>query len=136
MAAESPASITYGYTIVYVPNVTAALDFYGEAFGLERKFVHDSEMYAELDTGATKLAFADEKFAPTVGAFSPNRRETQPPGFEIAFVVADVQASFRRAVDAGASELAAPEQKPWGQIVAYVRDLNGVLVELCTAVRR
>jgi lactoylglutathione lyase len=26
----------------------------------------------------------------------------------------------------------APTKKPWGQTVAYVRDLDGHLVELCT----
>jgi hypothetical protein len=26
-----------------------------------------------------------------------------------------------------------PVSKPWGQTVAYVRDLDGFLVELCTA---
>ena len=26
-----------------------------------------------------------------------------------------------------------PHAKPWGQVVAYVRDLNGFLVELCSA---
>ena len=25
-----------------------------------------------------------------------------------------------------------PEAKPWGQVVGYLRDLNGVIVELCT----
>jgi len=27
-----------------------------------------------------------------------------------------------------------PVAKPWGQVVSYVRDVNGFLVELCTAV--
>ena len=33
---------------------------------------------------------------------------------------------------AGATAEAAPETKPWGQTVAYVRDNRGFLVELCT----
>jgi len=43
-----------------------------------------------------------------------------------------VAAAYRRAVDAGAVSVVAPDARPWGQVVAYVRDLNGVLVELCT----
>ncbi|WP_353954881.1 hypothetical protein [uncultured Methylobacterium sp.] len=35
---------------------------------------------------------------------------------------------------AGALPVAAPMTKPWGQTVAYVRDGDGVLVELCSAV--
>ena len=37
-----------------------------------------------------------------------------------------------RAVEAGARELSGPKQKPWGQTVSYVRDPNGVLIELCS----
>ena len=48
----------------------------------------------------------------------------------------DVPAAHARAVEAGARELAGPKQKPWGQTVSYVRDPNGVLIELCTPVAR
>ena len=37
-----------------------------------------------------------------------------------------------RALKAGAASVTPPETKPWGQTVAYVRDNNGFLVELCT----
>ena len=47
-----------GYTIVYVPDVAASLTFFENAFGLKRKFLHDSGTYGELDTGATTLSFA------------------------------------------------------------------------------
>ena len=42
-------------------------------------------------------------------------------------------AAYARAVEAGAAPLAEPAVKPWGQTVAYVRDPDGVLVELGTA---
>lgn len=44
-----------GYTIVYVPDVAASLAFFEQAFGIERRFLHESGMYGELDTGATTL---------------------------------------------------------------------------------
>ena len=31
-----------------------------------------------------------------------------------------------------AHELAAPQQRPWGQVVSYVRCPDGTLVELCS----
>ena len=31
-----------GYTLVYVADVAATVDFYEHAFGLARRFVHDS----------------------------------------------------------------------------------------------
>jgi hypothetical protein len=30
----------------------------------------------------------------------------------------------------------APETKPWGQIVAYVRDNNGCIVEICSPIEK
>ncbi len=35
----------YGYTIIYVPSVEEALEFYNRAFGFDVKFVHESETY-------------------------------------------------------------------------------------------
>jgi len=52
----------------------------------------------------------------------------------VAFACDDVAAAFEHAVAAGATAVAEPTQKPWGQTVAYVRDGDGVIVELCTPV--
>lgn len=124
-----------GYVILYVPDVEAALDFHERAFGLARRFVHDSGAYAELDTGATVLAFASEELAASHGFdYRPNRPQDSPSGMEIALVTDDVAVAYDRALAAGAAAVRAPETKPWGQIVAYVRDINGCLVELCTPV--
>ena len=127
------SELKLGYFIVYVPNVVATVEFYERAFGLSRRFVHESGMYAELETGATALAFAEENFTPTHGQFAPNRPTTKPAGAEIGFVAADVDAAYQRALAAGAVSVLAPVTKPWGQIVAYVRDRDGFLVELCSA---
>jgi lactoylglutathione lyase len=35
---------------------------------------------------------------------------------------------------AGATRYVNPIDKPWGQTVAYVRDANGILIELATPV--
>ena len=122
------------YVILYVPDVPAAVTFYEAAFGLKRRFVHESGTYAELETGATALAFADEAIPPFAGAFTPHRADTPPAGAEVALVFADVASAYARALAAGATPLAAPALKTWGQTVSYVRDLNGVLVEICSAV--
>lgn len=124
-----------GYVILYVPDVAASVAFYGRAFGLEPRFVHESGQYAELETGGTTLAFAEEGFvAQTCPGFRVNRTTEAPAGFEIGLIAQDVPSAFARAVAAGAIPVAEPVTKPWGQTVAYVRDGDGVLVELCTAV--
>ena len=118
-----------GYTILYVPDPTASAAFYEAAFGLAVRFVHESG-YAELETGATTLAFASHELARSNGVtFSPGRA-----AMEVALVTADVSAALGRAIHAGAELVASPKQKPWGQTVAYVRDNAGFLVELCTPV--
>jgi catechol 2,3-dioxygenase-like lactoylglutathione lyase family enzyme len=125
-----------GYTIVYVPDVAASLAFFERAFGLQRKFLHESGTYGELDTGATTLSFAahalgDMNFA---GGHVHADTSAQPLGFEIALVTDDVPAAHTRALASGAREMASPVAKPWGQVVSYLRCPDGVLVELCTPV--
>lgn len=121
-----------GYVIVYVDDVAATVAFYKKAFGLSDRFVHESGQYAEMATGQTRLAFANEDFASTAGTFHLNRLKEKAAGAEIGLVSDDVAASFKRAVKAGAKEVAAPTEKPWGQTVSYVRDCNGFLVEICS----
>lgn len=125
----------FGYVILYVPDVSAAVSFYEQAFGLTCRFVHESGEYAEMKTEATVLAFASERMAEGNGVtIRPNRLETYAPAVEVVFVTESVLEAFNRAVKSGAEAVKPPEEKPWGQSVSYVRDLNGVLVELCTPI--
>lgn len=125
-----------GYTIVYVADVAATVAFYETAFGLARRFIHDSGTYAEMETGATALAFAAEQLAVANGLSVVTNRDgaAKAAGFEIALVTGDPAAAFARAVAAGARPLKAPEAKPWGQVVGYVADNNGCIVEICSPV--
>ncbi len=124
----------FGYTIVYVADPGASLDFFERAFGLARRFLHESGGYGELDTGATTLAFAQHDTARgNLGcAYVAADRSPQPLGIEIGLLTRDVPAAVQRAVAAGAALLKDASTKPWGQTVAYVRAPDGTLVELCT----
>ena len=124
----------YGYTIVYVADVRATLDFYGRAFGLETRFVTDDAQFGMLQTGATALSFAHHDVARSSLAegYRPLDADPLPAGIEIGLVTEDVPTAFARAVEAGADAVTWPMQKPWGQTVAYVRAPEGTLVELCT----
>ena len=53
---------------------------------------------------------------------------------QLALTTADVPAAVAKAVVAGAELIQPPQDMPWGQTVAYVIDLDGFLVELCTPV--
>jgi lactoylglutathione lyase len=124
-----------GYTIIYVKDVAAALAFFEKAFGLTRRFLHESG-YGELCTGETTLAFAahalGEKNLPQ--GYVAADRSPLPLGIEIALVTDDVGAAHAKAIAEGAVELMPPAAKPWGQMVSYVRSPDGILIELCTPV--
>lgn len=125
----------FGYTIIYVKNVAASLDFFGKAFGLKTRFIHESG-YGELETGVTTLAFASHELGRSnlpAGYVSADK-SPQPLGIEVALVTDSVDAAHVRAVAAGAISIKEPMQKPWGQTVSYVQCPDGVLVELCTPV--
>jgi len=125
-----------GYTIVYVPRVADSLQFFERAFGIERKFLHESGDYGELKTGETTLAFASHALGSmNFPAGHVHASESQQPlGMEIALVTDDVQHAHLSAIKHGAKELASPVAKPWGQTVSYVRAPDGTLIELCTPV--
>lgn len=126
----------FGYTIIYVADVPASLAFFGRAFGVETRFLHDSSGYGELATGDTVLAFAAHAVAQDLlpGGYVAADASDRPLGMEVALVTDDVVAAHDRAVAAGAISLKAPTQQPWGQTVAHLRCPDGLLVELCSPV--
>ncbi len=128
------SSIRFGYTIVYVADVRPALAFYTGAFGLELGFIAPDGSYGELATGETTLAFASEVLGASHFAqdFQRHSLASPPLGTELAFITDDVDATVASAIEAGARLLVASEVKPWGQTVAWVRDPQGVLIEICT----
>jgi lactoylglutathione lyase len=120
----------FGYTILYVRDVAASVALYERAFGQRPRFVHASGDYAELDTGATTLAFASDELAESnLGAAF---RRGERTAFEVCFVAEDVAGAYHQAVREGAEPVTPPHTKPWGQDVAYVRDADGNLIELAS----
>jgi lactoylglutathione lyase len=121
-----------GWLIAYVPDVEAAIDFYEKSFGLKRRFVAPDASFGELDTGETRLSFASEQMGDSHFEGGFQRPGEKPFNFEVALVFDDVEAAFARAIENGASALAEPGRTSWGQVIAYVRDPFGTLVELAT----
>ena len=123
-----------GYILLYVADVSKTVPFYESAFRLTRKMVHESG-YAEMETGTTILAFVNHSAAEGLGIeFNKTTPDGPAAAFDIALVTDAVQPAYDRAVQAGAKPVTPPEQKPWGQTVCYVRDLDGFLVEICSPV--
>jgi uncharacterized glyoxalase superfamily protein PhnB len=122
----------FSHTILYVADLQRALAFYEQAFALKPRFVHESGQYAELETGSTRLALASLQLgqANLSSGFRTNTLTELPAGIVISLMVDDVPIAFQKAVAAGAQSVAEPDLKPWGQQLACLRDLDGVLIEL------
>jgi uncharacterized glyoxalase superfamily protein PhnB len=136
MTDSNPFGLSLGWVIAYVDDPGAASAFYETAFGFTPEFASPDNTYAQLDTGATKLAFAayalgDGNFP---GGVQRAPASGPPPNVEIVLVSTEVDAAYAHAVEAGCEALAAPEDKPHGQRVSYVRDPFGTLVEIASPV--
>ncbi|MEM1227857.1 MAG: VOC family protein [Planctomycetota bacterium] len=120
-----------GYLLLYVEDVEKTIDFYESAFGLARKLfmAENDQVYGELETGETTIGLVSYGLAEAQGIpFSKADPNAPAPAMDIGFVTDNVDDAYARAIDHGAVSVAAPERKPWGQTVSYVRDLNGFLV--------
>ena len=128
--------VKFGYTILYVENVEESIVFYENVFGFSRKFIAPGNDYGELITGETTLSFASKKLASEnlKDGFTESNLEDKPFAIEIGFITDDVPELVQKATSFGAVLVKEPTQKPWGQVVAYIRDLDGFLVEICTEV--
>ncbi|WP_375426116.1 VOC family protein [uncultured Friedmanniella sp.] len=117
--------------MIWVQDVPATVAFYERAFGLTVQMMDDTQQFAMMSTGETTLQFADERAAVATGvSVRANRSSEQAAASQLAFVADDVAAAYERAVAAGAVAEVPLVEKPWGQTLGYLRDLNGCLVEL------
>lgn len=122
-----------GTIIFYVQDVEKTIAFFEKAFGLKRMFIDPTGHYGQLETGSTALGFASLELAKQnlPQGFRPITTK-ELPGCEISFTAKDVHRSLSHAVKSGAELVASPEEKPWGQTVGYVKDPNGILVEIAS----
>lgn len=127
----------YGYTIIYVEDVKLTIDFYERAFGFVKKFLTPEEDYGELISGETTIAFASIELGKSnfKKGFEKISASKKAVGVEMAFISEDIESDFSKAIDAGAQVFEPIAQKPWGQKVGYLRDINGFLIEICTPIQ-
>ena len=76
------STVRFGYTIVYVPDVQRALDFYTNAFGFEQGFVSPDGGYGELMTGETTFRLPPKLWGIPISsmAFCGTRSPIPPSG--------------------------------------------------------
>jgi lactoylglutathione lyase len=124
----------FKYTILYVKDVVATVEFYTKAFGLEAGFITPEADYGEVITGNTTLSFANLELGNSniKSGFIESNNNAKPFGIELAFVSENIEETWNQAILAGATILEPIETKVWGQQVGYLRDPNGFLLEICT----
>jgi len=116
-----------------VDDAVAALDFYRNALDAEEVFrlpMGDKVGHAEIRIGDSMLMLSDEW--PDMDALGPKRRGGATATFVI--YVPDVDASFERAVKAGAKVDRPLENQAWGDRMGTVIDPFGHKWSLATHV--
>jgi lactoylglutathione lyase len=117
----------FGYTVIYVEDVSATAAFYEQAFGL--KTLLSNPAHTEMSTGSTILAFGSVKhLRQQVKDVRENVPSEPAIAMQISFVTDDVAIAYAKAIESGAVPVNEPQTMPWGQVVSRVRDLNGVMV--------
>jgi PhnB protein len=127
--AKKATAIPKGYHTVtpslFVAGGAKAIEFYKKALGAEERMrfpgPDGSIMHAELKIGDSIIMLADEM--PDAGGRSPKSIGGTPVSF---FVYGeDVEAAWKRAVDAGAEVLVPLADQFWGDRTGCVRDPFG-----------
>jgi len=110
---------------IAVHDAAAALAFYAKAFGAEeimRMPLPDGRiMHAEIRVGNSTIMLADE--IPQMGTKGPKAYGGSPVTFYV--YVSNVEAAFKRAVNAGAKELMPLVDMFWGDRAGQVEDPFG-----------
>jgi lactoylglutathione lyase len=128
--------VKLGYTILYVVDVEKSISFYERCFGFQRKFITPEADYGELNTGESILSFASMTLANSnlKDGFIQSTLLNKPFGIELGLITEKIEEVIALSIENGATLVENPIEKPWGQKVGYVRDLDGFLLEICTPI--
>ena len=139
MADVQPIPDGYPQVIPYliIDGANEAIEFYSKVFGVKERMRMDGPDgrvgHAELEIGSGLLMLADP--APQIGVQDPKAVGGTP--VTVSVYVEDVDGVFKQALDAGATELRAPEtmfygdktgmfEDPWGHkwsVATHVEDV-------------
>ena len=116
-----------------VDNAAEAIEFYKRAFGAEEKYrlpMGDRIGHAEIKVGDSFIMLADE--FPDMGHLGPRARG----GTTVSLMIylPDVDTAFKKAIDAGATELRPLENQFWGDRMGTLTDPFGHVWSLATHV--
>jgi PhnB protein len=108
-----------------VDGAMKAADFYKRAFGAELATAHPPDdkgrtMHVHLYINGSSIMLGD--------AYPEHGHALeQPKGFNLTLMVKDIDAAFKRAIEAGAESVMPPQDMFWGDRYGQLRDPFGVL---------
>lgn len=114
-------TVTRLFPILRTRDLTRLVEFYRHAFSatVHYRFEHEGrDVYVALTVGGGVIGIGAET---DVGSGD---------SVAIWLYVDDVDSAYSAAVEAGAVPVAPPEDMPWGERVAQVRDPDGTLLYL------
>jgi PhnB protein len=101
-----------------VPGAARLVDFYREAFDAE-------EIFRVARPGSDLIMHAEVRIAGSMLELADATEEFKPRASSNILYVPDVDGVFQRSVQAGATSLAAPADRPWGDRDGAVKDPGG-----------
>ncbi|KJQ53495.1 VOC family protein [Microbacterium sp. SA39] len=117
-------TVTSLFPVLRTADLPRLRGFYEAALGAELTYCYDQDgidVYVSLAVGGGSLGIGFEADVPRGEAIA------------VWFYSDDVDAAYGSALAAGAASVLPPEDMPWGERVAQVRDPDGNLLYLATA---
>jgi predicted enzyme related to lactoylglutathione lyase len=125
---QTQGTNAYGWAELNARGLDKALPFYQRIFGWTPKSTGDAQQpYTEFHAAGESIAGALE--------MSPMVPSHMPSYWMVYFSVDDVDAAYKKAIDAGATEMVAPQDFPGGRF-AIISDPQGAVFGLLKVTRR
>ncbi|WP_310391913.1 VOC family protein [Hymenobacter sp.] len=116
--------------VIHVLNIWQTCEWYRQVFGFVAAISPDAASAHFQVAGQSLIFVAHDAQEETFGPHRPNSFLADPPAFHLDITTTDVQSLFDHALSHGAVPVLHPALNAQGQVVAGLRDLNGILVQL------
>lgn len=116
--------------IIHVLNVWQTCEWYRQVLNISADISPDATSARLLVAGQWLAFVAYDAQTNTFGPRRLNSFLTDPPAFHLDVATVDVQQVFDHALTHGAVPLLDPAPDAQGRLIAGLRDLNGILIQL------
>jgi len=119
-------------TRLLVSNFKACFLFYQDIMGFKATYGNENDIYADFDTGESKLAlFAKPNMSETVRTSHLPAESISQDKLCLVFTVADVDTMSKKVEQQGITLFTQPADRlGWGIRTAHFRDPDGNLIEI------